>query len=370
MNREKWTACNNGADMFQALAEHEAAGPPGSAVRHKLVLAACECAQLVLPFVQKGDGRPLTAIHMAGRWARGEGVTLEQVSFAANDAANAAQDARRRFAYQASGYIFLSAIVAGATAAVLLYSAFYNPNKEARAFQEAATNTARAALHTADEANTNAESSNSKASSGDSSAAAVAALFRSAADAGRAGIQSDASDTDDEATRAAKDARWTNDVAFSQVASERWATAASAANNAGEVAAGAAATVAANAWTAFASASADAETARAPRITLADRWRSVLESSPRVLLFAVIAAALGLIFSINNASALSREYAAKAACDAAAIASDATHHGPHWSGPNSAESAGYCYPNSNRDRLHVLSQCADIIRHHFPEPLG
>lgn len=89
MTREEWGACNDGVVMLKLLGS--VSGSPGSSQRRPLVLAACECARLVLPHVRENEGRPLAAIEMAERWARGESVTLDQIDAAAA-AANAAAD--------------------------------------------------------------------------------------------------------------------------------------------------------------------------------------------------------------------------------------------------------------------------------------
>ena len=86
------------------------AGEPGSDARRPLVLAACECARLVLPRVKAGESRPLLAIEAAERWARGgDGApTLQEVrraadaAYAAADAAYAAYDAAYDAAYAAA----------------------------------------------------------------------------------------------------------------------------------------------------------------------------------------------------------------------------------------------------------------------------
>jgi len=89
-----WDACKRGDWMLWLLGK--LAGPPESESRHKLVLAACQCARLALPHVKQSETRPLAAIETAERWARGEdGVTLAMVRAAANaaDAAYAAANA-------------------------------------------------------------------------------------------------------------------------------------------------------------------------------------------------------------------------------------------------------------------------------------
>ena len=73
-------------------------GPSGDQRRRKLVLAACECAQLSLAYVKPGEKRPAEALKIATAWAMGEIVTLDELRVAANAAyaayaANAAADA-------------------------------------------------------------------------------------------------------------------------------------------------------------------------------------------------------------------------------------------------------------------------------------
>jgi len=53
--------------------------------RKKLVIVACQCARLALPYVPANEERPLKAIEPAERWARGEGnITLNDVMDVAN----------------------------------------------------------------------------------------------------------------------------------------------------------------------------------------------------------------------------------------------------------------------------------------------
>lgn len=85
-----WATCERGDWMFWLLAK--LSGPPESASRKALVLAACACARLSLSQVPAGETRPLTAIETAEAWARGEDMTLDQVRAAAY-AAYAAADA-------------------------------------------------------------------------------------------------------------------------------------------------------------------------------------------------------------------------------------------------------------------------------------
>ncbi len=90
--RTAWATCEDGDAMLILAGEVEQA--PGSDARRPLVLAACECARLALPYVPKGETRPLTAIKMAERWARQEGATPDDVRRAADEAHEASAASR------------------------------------------------------------------------------------------------------------------------------------------------------------------------------------------------------------------------------------------------------------------------------------
>lgn len=94
-----WANCQRGDWLLWLCGK--LAGKPWSAARKKLVLTACECARLALPYVKAGDDRPLIAIETAERWARGEGATRKEV-MAAADAAAAAR--RSAAAYAAAAF--------------------------------------------------------------------------------------------------------------------------------------------------------------------------------------------------------------------------------------------------------------------------
>ena len=84
-----WAECQRGDWMLWLVGE--LSGKPESDSRKKLVLTACQCARLALPYVKTGELRPLLAIETAEAWARGnEGITLEDVRKAAYAAAHAA----------------------------------------------------------------------------------------------------------------------------------------------------------------------------------------------------------------------------------------------------------------------------------------
>src|SRR5512141_427970 len=87
--------------------------------RKRVVLAACACARTALKRVPAGEGRPLAAIELAERWARGEeGVTLEQVRTAADAAAYAAAAYAAYAAYAAAAYAAYAAYAATRTRAL------------------------------------------------------------------------------------------------------------------------------------------------------------------------------------------------------------------------------------------------------------
>ena len=100
------------------------AGEPGSDARRPLVLAACECARLVLPRVKAGENRPLLAIETAERWARGEtnAPTLQEVRHATYAAAATYAAYGATYAADAATY---AADAAAAAAAAATYAYAY-----------------------------------------------------------------------------------------------------------------------------------------------------------------------------------------------------------------------------------------------------
>jgi hypothetical protein len=113
--------------------------------RKELVLVACQCARLALPYVDAGEIRPIKAIETAEAWTRGE-VELEEVKGAANaayyaaNAACAASRAASRAAYAAN-----SAASAAEAAALAANAAYYAADAASRAASRAAYVTRTAA---------------------------------------------------------------------------------------------------------------------------------------------------------------------------------------------------------------------------------
>jgi hypothetical protein len=105
-----WKNCERGDWMLWLLGK--LAGPPESASRKKLVLAACACARLSLKYVAEGEESPRLAIETAENWARGEGATLEGVLAAAAAAYTAAASAAAAAAYNAAAAAYNAAVYA------------------------------------------------------------------------------------------------------------------------------------------------------------------------------------------------------------------------------------------------------------------
>ncbi len=85
-----WKECNR-ADWMLWLCG-KMTGKKGWPTRQELVLAACDCAETVLPIFEKkypNDKRPRTAIETARKWAEGK-ASIEEVRAAYADTANAA----------------------------------------------------------------------------------------------------------------------------------------------------------------------------------------------------------------------------------------------------------------------------------------
>ncbi|MDD5381875.1 MAG: hypothetical protein PHG53_09615 [Phycisphaerae bacterium] len=114
-----WLVCERGDHMLWLIGK--LSGEPGCDKRKQLVLTACKCARLALPYIEKGELRPLKAIETAEQWARGEnGVTLDDVRHAAYAAAAAANTA----AYAADYAADYAAAYAAAAAAAADYAAY------------------------------------------------------------------------------------------------------------------------------------------------------------------------------------------------------------------------------------------------------
>ena len=118
---EAWAKCERGDWMLWLCGR--LSGEPESDSRKKLVLAACECARLSLPYVREGEERPLKTIETAEQYARGgNNITLTMVRDAAA-AAYAAADAASVSAYAADAAYAAYAAADAAYAAAYAYAA-------------------------------------------------------------------------------------------------------------------------------------------------------------------------------------------------------------------------------------------------------
>ncbi len=103
-----WDACERGDWMLWLLGKQS--GAPESAGRKQLVLIACECARLALPYTK--DPRVLACIETTEKWTRGE-ATIEDVR------------AARRAAYAAAAAAAYAADADAADAAALCAALFF-----------------------------------------------------------------------------------------------------------------------------------------------------------------------------------------------------------------------------------------------------
>ncbi len=85
--KEAWATCERG-DWMLWLAGKQS-GKDGWSTHQQVVLAACDCAELSLKYVPKGENRPRLAIETARKWANGQ-ATIGEVRQARGAAAYAA----------------------------------------------------------------------------------------------------------------------------------------------------------------------------------------------------------------------------------------------------------------------------------------
>ena len=135
---EAWAACDR-ADWMLWLCGRMA-GETGWPTRQELVLAACACAETVLPLFEKkypNDDRPRKAIEAARGWARGAEVvaTVRSAAAAAYAAAAAAYAAYAAAAAAYAAYAAYAAAAAAyaADAAYAASAAAYDASRSARA---------------------------------------------------------------------------------------------------------------------------------------------------------------------------------------------------------------------------------------------
>ena len=96
---EVWTTCERGDWLLWLCGSM--IGKEGWPTHQQIVLAACDCAELALVHVKKGEERPRIAIETARKWAHGE-ADIEQVRQARHAAAAAADAAAAAYAAAAA----------------------------------------------------------------------------------------------------------------------------------------------------------------------------------------------------------------------------------------------------------------------------
>jgi hypothetical protein len=116
--KKAWNECERGDWMLWLLGK--LSGEPESSKRKKLVLCACECAELALPYTK--DKRVKKCIDTTRAWANGKS-TIEEVieaRFAADAATDAAASAAAAYAANAAAS---AAAYASAAASAAAYAA-------------------------------------------------------------------------------------------------------------------------------------------------------------------------------------------------------------------------------------------------------
>ena len=136
-HKEAWANCERGDWMLWLLGN--LSGLPESKSRKPLVLCACQCARLALPYVANNEHRPRIAIETAEAWCNGD-ASINEVRAAAYAAPAVVDPADAAYVANAAAY--------AADAAYAAYAA----NAAAYAAANAATNAANAATNAADTA--------------------------------------------------------------------------------------------------------------------------------------------------------------------------------------------------------------------------
>lgn len=126
---EWWANCECGDYMLWLAGK--CAGEPGSDLRRPLVLAACECARLTLPYLPKGKTQQsLECIEYTEAWARGKHNDLDGI----REKAAAAYAAYAAYGGAAAAYAAYA--ISAATAAVATHAATYAATVNATARKE------------------------------------------------------------------------------------------------------------------------------------------------------------------------------------------------------------------------------------------
>ena len=149
---EAWNTCERGDWMLWLCGKM--IGKTGWPSRQELVLAACACAELSLPYIPDGEDRPRKCIEVTRAWAHGK-ASLEQVknaahpAYAAHAAASAAYAARAAASAAHAAYAAHAAASAAHAAAYAAHAAAYAAYAAHAAASAAADSAANSAAHAA-----------------------------------------------------------------------------------------------------------------------------------------------------------------------------------------------------------------------------
>ena len=124
-SQELWDDCERGDWMLWLIGK--LSGEAGSEKRKPLVLTACKCARLALKYIPKDELRPLKAIEIAEKWAKGEASLQEakDAFYTADAAAFYAADAAAAAAFYAANAAFYAAAAAADAAFYAAAAASY-----------------------------------------------------------------------------------------------------------------------------------------------------------------------------------------------------------------------------------------------------
>jgi len=176
--QKAWDVCERGDWMLWLVGKQS--GKPESTSRKKLVLTACKCVKPVLKHIPKNEKRPLKAIQIAEKWAKGDdSISLQNIRHAVVAASSAAYAAAAAYA----AYAAAAAAYAASSAAAAAYAASSSAAASAAAYAAAAAAAASSSSAASSAAASAAAYAAASSSSYAASAAAAAAAVYADADA-------------------------------------------------------------------------------------------------------------------------------------------------------------------------------------------
>lgn len=109
-----WQQCERGDWMLWCVGKHAGDTPDRS---KRLVLCACECARLALPYAR--DGRTLRCIEVTERWARDEATFAELKAIRQASSSAAVYAVFAAYASSAASYAYAASAYASSAAAAV-----------------------------------------------------------------------------------------------------------------------------------------------------------------------------------------------------------------------------------------------------------